>query len=578
MSDLGATFLRFLVQLAFILWAQFNIFANAQAGTLSNQQLNQNIIELYRAGRYEEALPLAEQAVETLRAGSHDTAMALATLLSWKATLHVAQGNYVKAAPLYEDVLRVMEQALGRSHPALGVGLDTLGLVYLKQEGANDLQPLFRRAIEIKESSLANNVAQSSEARPLLEALIEAQDIMIRLKPHEIYGYEWEQELLADGATEVDLSASSNNLAVSMHGPDITEARSLSRRALGLVQKQRGQNLVQIPYLNNLAHLYCIPDEKADFSECENILRQALGLRQALLGPWNLAVAESYERIAYCFLQQHKTAEVTLMYNSVLAVHEKVLGAQTSAYANRLEAVAEHFKLISNGGKNLPVYAEAETLLKRAVTIREKITGADADIATSYYKLGMNAFLWQRYPEAEVYFQRALTIREGVSGKEHPDLVETLVWLAWSLKAQKGGPPKAVQILLRALSVREKALGAEHRDVADILGTLAELYDVLERGEQAVALLNRAQAILERSLGPDSLDLAKELSSLARSHYRRHRYREAEALYKKALAIQERGLPPGHFDVPLTLWELGGVYLGQERYQEAEQPLRSALI
>src|SRR5271165_6870754 len=79
--------------------------------------LDQQVQTLFKQGKYQEAIPLAEKAVEIarrVRGPEHpDTATCLISL----AALYQVMGEYAKAEPLYQEALRIYRKVLGPEHP-----------------------------------------------------------------------------------------------------------------------------------------------------------------------------------------------------------------------------------------------------------------------------------------------------------------------------------------------------------------------------------------------------------------------------------------------------------------------------
>jgi tetratricopeptide (TPR) repeat protein len=68
------------------------------------------------------------------------------------AGLYSTQGGYADAEPLYERALAIREKALGPDHPDVANSLNSLGGLYFKQGGYAKADPLYRRAIKIIDS------------------------------------------------------------------------------------------------------------------------------------------------------------------------------------------------------------------------------------------------------------------------------------------------------------------------------------------------------------------------------------------------------------------------------------------
>jgi tetratricopeptide (TPR) repeat protein len=224
-------------------------------------------------------------------------------------------------------------------------------------------------------------------------------------------------------------------------------------------------------------------------------------------------------------------------------------------------------------------YAEAEPLFLRALRIREQQLGPEhPDVADSLSYLA-NLYRQQgKYAEAEPLILRALRIREQQLGPEHPDVAYSLNLLANLYRQQQGKYAEAEPLILHALRIREQQLGPEHPDVAYTLNDLANLYRQ-QQGKYAEAepLFLRALHIREQQLGPEHPGVAYTLNNLADLYLEQGKYAEAEPLYQRALHIHEKASGFEHPGVAYTLNHLANLYLEQGKYAEAEPFYQRAL-
>src|SRR5580700_11430318 len=75
-------------------------------------ELSRRVIELYQAGRYAEAIPLAQQLLairEKVLGPDHPVVVVALNVLGW---LYGNQGRYTEAEPLYKRALAINEKAL----------------------------------------------------------------------------------------------------------------------------------------------------------------------------------------------------------------------------------------------------------------------------------------------------------------------------------------------------------------------------------------------------------------------------------------------------------------------------------
>ena len=80
-------------------------------------ELSQQIDQLYKAGKYSEALPLALKHLELCEKTLGPEYPETATSLNGLAVLYRAMDDYAKAEPLFQRALKIREKALGPEHP-----------------------------------------------------------------------------------------------------------------------------------------------------------------------------------------------------------------------------------------------------------------------------------------------------------------------------------------------------------------------------------------------------------------------------------------------------------------------------
>jgi CHAT domain-containing protein/Tfp pilus assembly protein PilF len=297
-------------------------------------------LKLQRAGKYDEALPLAEHALEIrerlLGAEHRDVAAVIDSL----AGIYTGRGEYVKAEPLYRRALAIREKALGKDHPDAAESLSNMALLYYYQGKYGESEPLYRRALDILEKAL--------------------------------------------GKDHPDAAESLNNLALLYYSQGkYAEAEPLYRRVLDISEKALGKDH---PYtainLNNLAALY---RKQGKYVEAEPLHRRALDINEKALGKDHPYTALSLNNLALLYNDQGKYVEAEPLFRRALDIKEKALGKDHPDTAISLNSMA---LLYYSQGK----YAEAEPLLKRALDIREKAlvkdhpdTGANLDHLAMLY-------------------------------------------------------------------------------------------------------------------------------------------------------------------------------------------------
>jgi CHAT domain-containing protein/Tfp pilus assembly protein PilF len=463
--------------------------AGAQEGDLAEaQRLNGQVAQHYAAGKYQQAIPLAQRALaitENAIGSEHpETARALHSL----AALYYASSDYAKAEPLFERALAIREKALGPEHPDTAIPLISLAALYTVTGTYTKVEPLVERALAI-----------ITETGPDRE------------HPNAAFAL--------------------NNLA-EMYRATATYARAkpLYRRALAITEKALGPEHPETARsLNNLAELY---RAMGAYAKAEPLYQRALAIREKALGPEHPDTATVLNNLAGLHADNGAYAKAEPLCRRALAICEKALGPEHPDTAAVLNILAKLHNTTD-------AYAKAEPLYRRALTIREKALGTEHpatavslnNLAQLYHVTGVPV-------NAETLYQRALTITEKALGPEHPNTALTLNNLAELYRAA-GAYAKAEPLYRRALAIYEKALGPEHSETAIPLNNLALLCQMTGAYAKAESLNQRALAIYEKALGPEHPNTAKSLANLAALYYATGAYARAEPHFERAQSINE---------------------------------------
>jgi tetratricopeptide (TPR) repeat protein len=121
------------------------------------ERLNQQVIQLYQQGKYNEAILLAEQALAIRKQQLGDNHPLTAQSLNNLAGLYESQGRYSEAEPLYKQALAIRKQQLGDNHPDTATSLNNLALLYRVQGRYSEAEPLYKQALAIRKQQLGDN-------------------------------------------------------------------------------------------------------------------------------------------------------------------------------------------------------------------------------------------------------------------------------------------------------------------------------------------------------------------------------------------------------------------------------------
>ena len=471
------------------------------------RQLNAEIVQHYREGRYAEAIPLAREAVALREAALGPNHPDVGQSLNNLAQLLLAIGDLAGARPLAERVLQINEQALGATHPAVATSLDNLAALLHASGDYAAARPLSERAVRITETALGPD--------------------------HPAVG--------------IRLS----NLAEILRAMgDYAGARPVSERALRITETALGPNHPDVGIrLNNLAALL---EAIGDYAAARPLYERALRITETALGPNHPDVGNRLNNLAGLLQETGDYAGARPLYERALRITETALGPNHPTVSNRVNNLAVLLRETGN-------YVAARPLSERALRITETALGPNhLDVGIRLNNLAGLLQEMGDFAAARALYERALRITETALGPNHPDVgvrLNNLAGLLRDLKDDAGARP----LYERALRIHEQALGPMHPTVATNLGNLAALLQTAGDYAGARPLSERALRITEAALGPSHPAVGTRLNNLAALLSAMNDNASARPLYERALRIHEAALGPNHPDVELSLNNLAMV-------------------
>ena len=120
--------------------------------------LNQQVNQLIEQGKYQEAIPIAERAVEVAKRARGPEHPETADALNNLGLLFKKIGDYAKAEPLYQEALRIRQKVLGSEHPDTASSLNNLAVLYQAMREYAKAEPLSRKRSGSGRRSWALNI------------------------------------------------------------------------------------------------------------------------------------------------------------------------------------------------------------------------------------------------------------------------------------------------------------------------------------------------------------------------------------------------------------------------------------
>ncbi len=276
-------------------------------------------------GRYSEAEPLYQQALEIRQTEQGDRHPDTATSLNNLAALYDSQGRYSEAEPLYQQALETYQTELGDRHPSTVTSLNNLATLYRAQGRYSEAEPLYQQVLEIRQTELGDRHPSTATSLNNLAALYRAQG-------------------------------------------RYSEAEPLYQQALEIMQKELGnRHPSTATSLNNLAGLY---DSQGRYSEAEPLYQQALEIRQTELGDRHPSTATSLNNLAALYDSQGRYSAAEPLYQQALEVIQTELGNRHPYTANSLFNLAVLYH-------NTQRHSQALDHIQQALAIYNHVLGAD---------------------------------------------------------------------------------------------------------------------------------------------------------------------------------------------------------
>ncbi|WP_052330955.1 CHAT domain-containing protein [Planktothrix agardhii] len=532
------------------------------------QYLNEQRKQLYKEGKFNEAILIAEQAVtlaKSLHLGDHaDVASSLYKL----AYLYNSQGRYNEVEPLLQQELEMTQRLFTGDHSDVALSLYNLASFYHSQGRYDEVEPLLQQALEMRQRLFTGDHYDVASSFYSLAGLYYCQGRYNEAEPLCKQALEMCQRLFTGDHSDVALGLNTLGLIYNFQGRD-SEAEPLLQQALEMSQRLfTGDHSDVADILNRLGLLYY---SQGRYSEAEPLLQQGLRMRQRLFTGDHSHVGNSLNNLGLLYYSQGRDSEAEPLYKEALEMRQRLFTGDHSDVALSLNNLGLIYN--SQGRDN-----EAEPLLQQALEmIKRLFTGDHPTVALNLNNLGGIYSFQGRYSEAEPLLQQALEMRQRLFTGDHSDVATSLNSLGLFYTFQ-GRYSEAEPLLQQALEMSQRLFAGDHPTMALSLNNLGLFYNCQGRYSEAEPLLQQALEMYQRLFTGNHPDVALILDNLARLYNSQGRYSEAESLWQQALEMSQRLFTGGdHPTVALSLNNLGGIYSFQGRYSEAEPLLQQAL-
>lgn len=262
------------------------------------------IAELGRAGKYAQAIPLAQAMLTNLEKGppTKDLAGAINNL----AQLYGEVGRDAEAEPMFKRALAIMEKVVGIESVDIAIELNNLAALYQRQQRYAEAEPLFKRALALSERSLPAGHPDIGRALNNLATNYEKQDRHADSEALTRRALALYEKAAGPESPAVGLLLNNLGQVIKAEGR-YNDAKPIIKRSLAIREKALGANHPDVARsLNNLADLY---QREGRFADAEPLFKRALAIREVAVGPDNPDTAASVNNLASLYQAEGRTAD-----------------------------------------------------------------------------------------------------------------------------------------------------------------------------------------------------------------------------------------------------------------------------
>lgn len=470
-------------------------------------------------------------------------------------------GEYVDAIPLAESAYGKRLSALGRFHPDTGEILNNRALLHLKTDEYEKSNKLFAETKEIFAATVGTNHPDYSQCLNNLAALAEAEADYSNAESYQLEALAIRTKVLGDRSPDYVISLL-NLAGLYATMEELDKAEQIYEKAKISCERVFGKDhFVHAAVLNGLAS---ICKAKGSYEKAESLYLDSKVFVERTKGKTHPAYATVLNNLGHLYDKMGLYEKSIPLYEESQSIRKELSGERTAAYATGINNLAQLHK-------NMGDYAEAERLYLQAMTLRGEVLGTEHpnfaqtidNLAHLYRELG-------EYEKAEPFNLQAKSIREKTLGKNHPGYAESLGRLGL-LYFDMGFAQKAEQFWLEELQVLEALPVGRPSSYASNLNNLGMLYKFKGDYERAAGYFIRAKDLYEKIGGPNQRSYATAMNNLAELYRVMERFDEAETLALEAISIRENVASGATPDYGTSLNSLTQLYSTMGEYTKAEQ-------
>ncbi|MGH1352389.1 MAG: tetratricopeptide repeat protein [Methyloligellaceae bacterium] len=526
--------------------------------------LYEQFLELYHAGKYSEALPVAEQCVKQAREKYGENHFEYAIALNNLAEIYRTQNRLDEAEGLFQQALQIEEVTLGPSHNNVAIRLYNLARLHDDRGRYDNAEALLYRALQIWEANLGPNHQQLGIVLNTLGEIYVKQgrsDEAVSLFEHALGICE-----NALGRDHAEVASILKNLSILYYDNGFpAESRPLMRRAIEIEEKLLGpQHITVAETLTKLGLIYQALGQVKDLEEA---LLKALKIYQASFAGDHPEITAIYSNLGDLYLQQERFEESQPYVEKAFNAHKMMLGMQDPKTALDLKNLTEI-------QCRLGQYEHAEAQFTHVLKVLGKTYGMEHFyVGIVFFDLGELYVVQEKFDDAQKWFERALGIFQKHYKPDHIKIGLVFYNLA-KIFEYRGEVDQAGSAYKRSMDILEKKKGARHPLLVEIMYKLGKISHETGRYEEAESLYKMVLKIHEETVGAKHGSVADLLLNFTSLYETQSKYEEALPLYKYALDIRKDHSVANDPKLALAHLKIANSYQKQSNWTKANESFR----
>ena len=329
-------------------------------------------------GRYTDAAPLLDRAVQLRTTALGETHADVAESLESKATLLRWRGEFDEAERLYRRALIIARRTSSGSQDRTAQVLQGLGLNFSQRGDEKEALTFFDEGLALARTG---SVADRVRAELLASAGVSYRRLEQYPQAEAMYREALEIQRRLLGPSHPEVGTLLNNLGVLMNASGrYVEAEATHREALRVRQAALGPGH---PYVaNSLLNLAHSLESRGDWTGAVALYDQAAKIVRAALGPDHPRLAQVLRNWGVLLGNQNKTTEAVPLLREVLRIRRK-------AFKEESREVADALTVLGHSLRHAGSTREGEDMTRQALAVTIKVLGPDNEsVATSRKDLG----------------------------------------------------------------------------------------------------------------------------------------------------------------------------------------------